>query len=64
MKHYAAPTRCEPRIEVVVKMQKKIGEMWGGVRSGWLGSGRRVESQGGCEPGIEVKKSRVRVDMS
>ena len=38
MKHYA-PNRCEPRIEVIVKMHKKSG--WG-------------RGQGGCEPRIEV----------
>ena len=36
---------CEPRIEVILKMQKKLGV---GVR---LGAGA---SLGGCEPTIEV----------
>ena len=43
---------CEPRIEVIVKIQKKSGE---GGRSGgvcvWGGGGG---GQGGCEPRIEV----------
>ena len=41
MKHNA-PNRCEPRIEVIVKMQRK----------GPVGEGGGV--QGGCEPRIEV----------
>ena len=36
---------CEPRIELIVKMQKKSRE--GGGQSGWGG-------QGGCKPRIEV----------
>ena len=51
---------CERRIEVFVKIQKKLG---GGV--GGVGSGVGLEGQGGCERRIEVfgkipkKKNRV-----
>ena len=39
---------CEPRIEVIVKMQKKVGR-----RGLWGGGGGRGRVGGGCEPRIE-----------
>ena len=47
MKQYA-PNKCEPNIEVIMKM----GVQWGGVGSGFLGC------QGGCE-----REGRIEVIM-
>ena len=33
---------CEPRIELIVKMHKKVGRGWG--------AGRGLGGQDGCEP--------------
>ena len=41
---------CERRIEVFVKVKKKIFFFWGGR----VGRGGRVGGQGGCERRIEV----------
>ena len=37
---------CEPRIELIVKMHKKVGRGGGAGRGGGGGGG----GQGGCEP--------------
>ena len=43
---------CERKIEVFVKIQKKIGG--GGVGGGGAGAGVGLWGQGGCERRIEV----------
>ena len=64
IKHYA-PTRCEPSIEVIVKLGVRPGEGLLGSKVGGRGwcvinakKGGRVRfgDQGGCEPRIEVSK--------
>ena len=62
MKHYA-PNRCEPSIEVIVKMWVQLGEgvvgsnvgdevVWGKCKKGGPGPVVRWGGQGGCEQRI------------
>ena len=45
---------CERRIEVLVKIQKKIGGGGGGSGGGGVGGGVGLGGQSGCERRIEV----------